>query len=146
VLAPPSTIFWTRARREIGLVPSSGQLKAQLSLGSSGANLGTIYANCDNLSIPIDARSRRRSPRKTSYLSIISSSLYGTLDITSLDGGSNCLEGNNWLLLAYSHDLNQIQTPCLTRHPQTPHKAYPSVDGPRYALWEVMRYERSILV
>jgi hypothetical protein len=29
---------------------------------------------------------------------------------------------------------------------RTPHKAYPSVDGPRYALWEVMRYERSISV
>jgi len=29
---------------------------------------------------------------------------------------------------------------------RTPHKAYPLVDGSRYALWEVMRYERSILV
>ena len=29
---------------------------------------------------------------------------------------------------------------------RTPHNAYPSVDGPHYALWEVMRYERSILV
>ena len=29
---------------------------------------------------------------------------------------------------------------------RTPRKAYPSVDGPRYALWEVMGYERSILV
>ena len=34
--------------------------------------------------------------------------------------------------------------PC--KYSRTPHKAYPLVDGPRYALWEVMRYEKSILV
>ena len=31
-----------------------------------------------------------------------------------------------------------------THYSRVPYKAYPSVDGPRYALWEVMRYERSI--
>ena len=29
---------------------------------------------------------------------------------------------------------------------RTPHNVYSSVDGPHYALWEVMRYEKSILV
>jgi hypothetical protein len=34
----------------------------------------------------------------------------------------------------------------VVQYSRTPYKAYPSVDSPRYALWEVMRYERSILV
>ena len=53
---------------------------------------------------------------------------------------------SKWRMYLNFHPLSLLTITCAHRYSRTPHNAYPSVDGPHYALREVMRYERSILV